>query len=77
MAGLPESPLSRFLEAGLAPAFAGKEPHRIQVRVVSNVARTVRSSGDFGKRYECEATDLPYMQKNIFAFYTVWALRGV
>ena len=70
---LQKTPLSEFLEAKLAAAqAAGRLPAGragcIRVRVVSNVARTATIPAAVAERY-ARAKELPYMHKNIFAFY--------
>ena len=72
-ADLPASQLSMHLEQTLASeVFDGKQSHGITVRVTSNVGRTVSVTDKIGKRYKRDeaAQELPYRQKNIFAFYT-------
>lgn len=75
-ADLQASPLSTFLEDRLEnEVFAETERsgnHGVTVRVVTNVERSVdfkEVSGKVGGRYRREKKELPYMMKNIFAFY--------
>ena len=70
---LPGSQLSRYLEKTLATeVFGGMDAHGVTIRVISNVKRSVSVTEKIGQRYKRdEATrELPYMQKNVFAFYT-------
>ena len=70
---LPESGLSQHLEKALnSDVFADTNtnestPHGVTVRVISNVSGAVDVADKIGARYKREP--LPYMQKNIFAFY--------
>jgi hypothetical protein len=72
-ADLPQSQLSQHLERTLASeVFGGTQAHGVTIRVTSNVRRTVSVTDKIGKRYKRDeaAQELPYRQKNIFAFYT-------
>jgi uncharacterized membrane protein YgcG len=75
-ADLKASTLSKFLEERIeTEVFAETERsgnHGVTVRVVTNVARSVNFkevAGKIGGRYKREEKELPYKQKNIFAFY--------